>query len=1319
MPASASISPSLGTRFVLEQELAGGQGGVRVAFDRSLGQRVVLRREARAFESFAGRRRLEHPGLARVLGAVEVEGEGWLIEELVVGRRWDEAPPREEEAWWLAARDLLAALHALHAHGLVHRDLKPENAILAPRARGGAGPVLIDFGLAVPLGARVGPGGTLGTAAPEIFRGGRAEVPADLFGAGALLLSAALGVAPQPAWSLEDGAIERALAAVPHERRALLDRLCASEPARRSASAAAALELVPRAFRERALPAASQVPLVGRGELLDRVHEAARARGAQPLLVVLDGPRGIGKQRLAHAIARELAFAARDQELLVQEHGVLPRAGSAALAEWLRMRADAPAAYAIGVLASASDRAAYEEALPEGELLHLEVPPLDERAIEELLRQLGLAGLREARVLREQTGGVPAAIAEQLVPARALQELRAPARELVACAYLRDLPSALPAERAEEPALLEALEAGALELTREGELRATRPWLAPELLRESSAAMLTRVREAAARNDGAAARTPSDAAWLALLSSLVTRGTAKRARAASENALAEAAAAFARATTETPQLEQRLFLFAAVAAESQRAEALQALVPGLRRLLGEGRLEVVERVLARTTSDAESALHAALAGRLAFERGALESSLARLQQAAAAFPEDLDVQHDLLRALQSAGRWSAVQELCAAIEGHGGAATPEQRAVLAQARALAFLRTGDREQAAATLRTSLDELPEEPPRALRLLALQNLGLVERHRGALADAARAFEAASRGFSRLGDPRNSCLVEANLAVLYQDAGEPARARELAERVARRASKLGLLALASIARATAAIASARLGASPRAAELLRAAEQELRSAKLTREAALAGARRAQVELELEEHASAAESELRSLLTTDARHAAPVAAAIAATALLDHGRALELPWSTLRELLRGADRGSADHLRCAWDRARRGALDATRRGARLERLAARALPELAPLAFAAAARLGGPRAITRAAQALRAARAIHVPRRAIEAWLAAAAVALELPRARPLQRASRELARHFEALREPALDGNMNETAELRRYDAELRELASRAASLPRGGARTEEMLRTLASLNALLLDERVPEAEKCARILDAAVHTTGAARGALLVREADGSERLVASSGLEAADANEEHRQLSRSVLARVLETGQPVRTVDAMADPQFRHALSVAHFHLSSIACVPLRAGARTIGALYLDHPHERGAFAEDVLERLATLADQASLSLATARQRERIAALNAQLEVKLAQSTRELADARAEIAATRGATTVVHQSAIMRALLERVQRIAVSELPALVRGETGTGKELVARRLHELSPRREGPFVSENCSALPG
>lgn len=79
--------------------------------------------------------------------------------------------------------------------------------------------------------------------------------------------------------------------------------------------------------------------------------------------------------------------------------------------------------------------------------------------------------------------------------------------------------------------------------------------------------------------------------------------------------------------------------------------------------------------------------------------------------------------------------------------------------------------------------------------------------------------------------------------------------------------------------------------------------------------------------------------------------------------------------------------------------------------------------------------------------------------------------------------------------------------------------------------------------------------------------------------------------------------------------------------------------------------------------------------------------------------------------------RELEAARAQLDATTRAD-IVGESPGIRGLLDRIETVAASEAPVLVTGETGTGKELVARHIHALSPRRKGPFVAVNCAAFP-
>ena len=63
-------------------------------------------------------------------------------------------------------------------------------------------------------------------------------------------------------------------------------------------------------------------------------------------------------------------------------------------------------------------------------------------------------------------------------------------------------------------------------------------------------------------------------------------------------------------------------------------------------------------------------------------------------------------------------------------------------------------------------------------------------------------------------------------------------------------------------------------------------------------------------------------------------------------------------------------------------------------------------------------------------------------------------------------------------------------------------------------------------------------------------------------------------------------------------------------------------------------------------------------------------------------------------------------------------SLIGKSPLMRQLYQNITRVAATDAPVLVSGESGTGKELVARTLHDLSPRRDGPFLALNCAAIP-
>ncbi|PJJ48580.1 sigma-54-dependent Fis family transcriptional regulator [Hymenobacter chitinivorans] len=118
-----------------------------------------------------------------------------------------------------------------------------------------------------------------------------------------------------------------------------------------------------------------------------------------------------------------------------------------------------------------------------------------------------------------------------------------------------------------------------------------------------------------------------------------------------------------------------------------------------------------------------------------------------------------------------------------------------------------------------------------------------------------------------------------------------------------------------------------------------------------------------------------------------------------------------------------------------------------------------------------------------------------------------------------------------------------------------------------------------------------------------------------------------------------------------------------------------------------------------------------AFTADDLALVMSLAPQITLAMQNLYAFEQIEALRAQLE-------REKTYLIDEINTTAKFEDFVGQSAIMQQVQTRISQVAPTDTTVLITGETGTGKELVARALHNLSPRQERALIKLNCAALP-
>jgi formate hydrogenlyase transcriptional activator len=173
----------------------------------------------------------------------------------------------------------------------------------------------------------------------------------------------------------------------------------------------------------------------------------------------------------------------------------------------------------------------------------------------------------------------------------------------------------------------------------------------------------------------------------------------------------------------------------------------------------------------------------------------------------------------------------------------------------------------------------------------------------------------------------------------------------------------------------------------------------------------------------------------------------------------------------------------------------------------------------------------------------------------------------------------------------------------------------------------------------------------------------------------------------------------------------ESRQPV----IVGPPGFGTIPEVVRIYLNehrieAVCAIPLISRNRILGAMTVAS-RRANPFPEENVRSLVEVAGQVAIAIDNALSYRRIEDLNA----KLAQQKLYLED---EIRSEFRFEEIIGRSAALNAVLRQVETVAPSDSAVVISGETGTGKELVARAIHDLSARRHKTFVKLNCAAIP-
>ena len=239
----------------------------------------------------------------------------------------------------------------------------------------------------------------------------------------------------------------------------------------------------------------------------------------------------------------------------------------------------------------------------------------------------------------------------------------------------------------------------------------------------------------------------------------------------------------------------------------------------------------------------------------------------------------------------------------------------------------------------------------------------------------------------------------------------------------------------------------------------------------------------------------------------------------------------------------------------------------------------------------------------------------------------------------------------------------------------------------------------------------------------LMRTAIEHAGAERGLLILPR--GEDYLIEAEATTSSDhvnvvlrqASVTAADLPSSVLQYVLRTKDSVLLQDASGQNIFAADEYIREHHPRSVLCLPLLKQTRLLGVLYLENRLTPHAFTPARMAVLKLLASGAAMSMENTRlysdlqEREvRISALKDQLY-------RENLALRDEVDRVSMFEEIVGSSRTLKAALSRIAKVAPTDSTVFISGETGTGKELIARAVHKRSQRSGRAFVSVNCAAL--
>lgn len=257
---------------------------------------------------------------------------------------------------------------------------------------------------------------------------------------------------------------------------------------------------------------------------------------------------------------------------------------------------------------------------------------------------------------------------------------------------------------------------------------------------------------------------------------------------------------------------------------------------------------------------------------------------------------------------------------------------------------------------------------------------------------------------------------------------------------------------------------------------------------------------------------------------------------------------------------------------------------------------------------------------------------------------------------------------------------------------------------ASIPKVGRAAAQLCRLAFEL------AKAPDVNTICRIaLEGVFDGTEIDAGAVLLlprpaETAGGAELEIIASRTNGDGA---YHRVSNFLAATVLREGEAVLARNIMDDSTLGSRDSKGEINATSVICAPIRKGPKVTGLIHLYSTNPDRIPDPDDLEFTLAVADSVAVALENLSRRQ-----------ELAENLITVRDENLQLRERLGVESeIIGNSPAMANVHRELSRAAPSRATILIRGESGVGKELVARAIHFASPRRKGPFVCLNCAAL--